>query len=1044
MRKILIALLCGVASLCAAQQPATIKLSQLETAKVVESSRAGQIGLTNSDGKQRYAQYTEIDLVPIAFTPTATGNTSNYSEFVTDPLGDIYYIDWQGRGLRIDAPGTDKNGYYGGNGGNGGDATIPSVTRSTLTNQLTFYKASDDAGGFVPVRVQIDAGNETDFMSFRQGTDSLLISRSDQEFAFTSTKGMILSAADIMGILADSVQVSNIPNNFVGERTFLTVSPNNTITKQEGIGAEDLNYDPDTNPWKASDGTTRIDGYSTTIYHEGTTVVGTNNTPVARFTVRRSGSETNIVDFQNSSGASRARLADDRATYGCGATNTGAYSLAIGHGCEAQQAHNTAIGHEAVAGENSGANECVALGRYVLARRYRSCAIGGFINNSDATLSVENMLIGYNPGVHSLLTPAISKTVGIGHYSAKPSAHFSGYSTLITSTAVITGTNLACPTAGLKVGEGLYIFRTTGEWLTIAAIVDANNLTLSATPTNSGSNTSVYYNGNNFMFQVGNGIDDHDWMVLDELGNLGLNTNAPSQRLHVAGNLRVTGAVYDSNNDPGTSGQVLSSTVTGTDWVDAGGGGSQSGIQPQDEGSNLGTSGTMNTLDFVGAGVTASRVGDVVTVTVPGGGAGDISNGGNAFAAPIVIGSNDNQSVSFETNGVTRLAIASGATTGGAATHDIVTASTATADDVLTIRASSTGVPAASFGSSILFQGESSTTANRDMIRLRASWATATDASRSSQLIFQGVGGGGGITDMLTISRQSGITTLASPSSTPLTLITTSSSNPISLVASGSSSNIEFQAGNVTNSGGSVVFLPGSYAATSGAKTVLSVPTTFAPTSGTGTFLAASITPTINQTGGANGATTGLLISPTLTSAPNWTGLQVAGSGVAINQSSAAATSKFVGSCLFGSSSSPTAKVHIAAGSATATTAPLKIDEGANMTTPEDGAVEHTADNLHFTAGTTRYTLAKTLTNTATLDFGSTAAQGASDLTITVTGAASGDAVTVGAPSGSVPSNGTFFGWVSAANTVTVRYANNSSGALDPASGTFRVSVIKY
>lgn len=49
--------------------------------------------------------------------------------------------------------------------------------------------------------------------------------------------------------------------------------------------------------------------------------------------------------------------------------------------------------------------------------------------------------------------------------------------------------------------------------------------------------------------------------------NLGVGTNAPSQRLHVSGNARVTGAYYDSTNSPGTSGQVLSSTVTGTDWV---------------------------------------------------------------------------------------------------------------------------------------------------------------------------------------------------------------------------------------------------------------------------------------------------------------------------------------------------------------------------------------------------------------------------------------------------------------------------------------------
>ncbi len=49
--------------------------------------------------------------------------------------------------------------------------------------------------------------------------------------------------------------------------------------------------------------------------------------------------------------------------------------------------------------------------------------------------------------------------------------------------------------------------------------------------------------------------------------NVGIGTTSPTQKLHVDGNARVTGAYYDSNNLPGTSGQVLSSTATGTDWV---------------------------------------------------------------------------------------------------------------------------------------------------------------------------------------------------------------------------------------------------------------------------------------------------------------------------------------------------------------------------------------------------------------------------------------------------------------------------------------------
>ena len=49
-------------------------------------------------------------------------------------------------------------------------------------------------------------------------------------------------------------------------------------------------------------------------------------------------------------------------------------------------------------------------------------------------------------------------------------------------------------------------------------------------------------------------------------GYVGVNTGSPSEQLHVTGNVRVTGAYYDSNNEAGTSGQVLTSTGSGTDW----------------------------------------------------------------------------------------------------------------------------------------------------------------------------------------------------------------------------------------------------------------------------------------------------------------------------------------------------------------------------------------------------------------------------------------------------------------------------------------------
>lgn len=140
---------------------------------------------------------------------------------------------------------------------------------------------------------------------------------------------------------------------------------------------------------------------------------------------------------------------------------------------------------------------------------------------------------------------------------------------------------------------------------------------------------------------------------------------------------------------------------------------------------------------------------------------------------------------------------------------------------------------------------------------------------------------------------------------------------------------------------------------------------------------------------------------------------------------------------------SPTAMLHLKAGTSAASTAPLKFTSGTNNTTPEDGAVEYNGSNLSLSVSTTRYTLPKTLTGSATLDFPNTLAQTSSDLTITVTGASDGDKVVLGVPNVSVNANSSFTAWVSASNTVTVRFNNYSALPIDPASGTFKVSVIK-
>lgn len=79
----------------------------------------------------------------------------------------------------------------------------------------------------------------------------------------------------------------------------------------------------------------------------------------------------------------------------------------------------------------------------------------------------------------------------------------------------------------------------------------------------------------------------------------------------------------------------------------------------------------------------------------------------------------------------------------------------------------------------------------------------------------------------------------------------------------------------------------------------------------------------------------------------------------------------------------------------------------------------------------------------ATLDFPTTATRTSSDLNITVTGAATGDMVALGVPNIATIASTCYTAWVSADNTVTIRFNNYDNAERNPASGTFKVMVFK-
>lgn len=180
-------------------------------------------------------------------TITNTSNATSHTVTLSNTGGSVQLAE--GSNITLTTTGTGADGVVtiaatstaDGNGIYSGSGTVPSVPTATITNQLTFLRATDDGGGLVPVRVQVDAGNEPDFMSFRNGSDSLRIKKGDQEFELTSNKTISVTSSELVTLVADSVSVQTVPNAVENERTLLMLTPANTIAKSEGLDPDIIN-----------------------------------------------------------------------------------------------------------------------------------------------------------------------------------------------------------------------------------------------------------------------------------------------------------------------------------------------------------------------------------------------------------------------------------------------------------------------------------------------------------------------------------------------------------------------------------------------------------------------------------------------------------------------------------------------------------------------------------------------------------------------------------------------------------------------------------
>ncbi|QXP51776.1 hypothetical protein [Cellulophaga sp. HaHa_2_1] len=68
--------------------------------------------------------------------------------------------------------------------------------------------------------------------------------------------------------------------------------------------------------------------------------------------------------------------------------------------------------------------------------------------------------------------------------------------------------------------------------------------------------------------QLGFSTGSIEAIRIDASQNVGIGTSTPDESLHIGNNMRLDGSFEDKDGDAGTPGQVLSTTATGTDWVD--------------------------------------------------------------------------------------------------------------------------------------------------------------------------------------------------------------------------------------------------------------------------------------------------------------------------------------------------------------------------------------------------------------------------------------------------------------------------------------------
>jgi hypothetical protein len=233
---------------------------------------------------------------------------------------------------------------------------------------------------------------------------------------------------------------------------------------------------------------------------------------------------------------------------------------------------NTVVGQEALRTNIAGSFNA-ALGNFALLNAEASYVsalgrdAGRFSFAGNLTTASESIFVGYNSkSLNSSSTNEIvigANAVGLGNNTVV----LGGDAIVTTILNGNVGIGTKAPTNVLDVVKN----QAGSTRINIENTDAAGTSTLRFTKAG-GAAAALFENASNqFTFQNATNSGTLRFQTTNAGGStLTALTVDSNQNIEINNNLRVIGALYDSTNSPGTLGQVLASTVTGTDWINVG------------------------------------------------------------------------------------------------------------------------------------------------------------------------------------------------------------------------------------------------------------------------------------------------------------------------------------------------------------------------------------------------------------------------------------------------------------------------------------------